>query len=186
MPPNLPSGWNIPSWLQIVILAVFLLWQPVMWGLNYFFKDRHSAKLSEADALADNQRGFIDTLIGAAKQAPELLDRMDKLMGVNVDLRTELDRQRILHEAEMKQQEARHESQIQHLQKQIDELRHELDKVEVDRDAWREQASAAAIKVPLLEGQVEMLHKLLKEKESELKNVCNERDSYRRQVEVMG
>ena len=153
MPPNPPTGWQIPVWLQIVFILGFVLSPPLSITLNYWLKDRRAAKASEGQALVGGQQSFMDKLLKAAEMVPDLMEKNEALMNENAQSRAD----------------------VRSLQEQIKELQVKVSNLERDRDHWREMA----LKIPSLEGQVQTYQTLLREKESEINALRMERDEAR-------
>jgi hypothetical protein len=165
MPPNPPSGWAVPIWIQVLAVIAFISSPFLLFALNWFLIGRRAQKVSESDILADNQASFIDKILTAANKLPEVYERLEEALEANSKLREESSAQK-----------AAHDKQIEELRREIDGLRQKITSLEMDRDRWRDQA----IRVPQLEGQVDTYDKLLKEKQQELVTARMERDELKR------
>ena len=141
IPPNPPAGWMIPPWLQIVAVIAFISTPFVNVGLTTW-KERRGQTAQNGQALVDDQKGYIDTLLSAAAQVPELLQNLKDALRANIAL----------------------EGEIQGLKGEIGELKRRVQHLEEERDMWRRQAE----RVPQLEGQIETLTRLLDAKHAEL------------------
>lgn len=153
MPPNPPAGWSVPQWLQVAFLIVLVATPFLSIFLNYWLKDRHAAKASDGQALVDDQHSFIDKILKAAEMAPVLMEKNEKLIDANAELRGD----------------------IRSLQQRIKELETKVQQLESDRDHWRDMA----LKIPSLEGQLQTYEKVLRDKEQELNSLRVERDEAR-------
>lgn len=156
MPPNMPAGWQIPQWLQIVTVVWFILTPITVLVLTFMLKDRRQLKTAEDTALQSGQATFIDKILKAAEMAPELLAKNEDLMNVNAELRG------IIHA----------------LKEEVEKLKAKVEALERDRDSWRDMA----LKVPALEAQLSTFDKMLREKEVNLEHARTERDNALREL----
>lgn len=142
---------KLPVWSQLILFLIsIVITSPLVIAIfSWWTKDKRVLKGQEEQALIDDQREFLNTMIDVAKQAPELMRRNEELLNQNsVYIKTI-----VRLEETLKQ----HEGRISDLEKERDEL--------------KRQAS----RVPKLEAQVLAFTRILDSKEKEILQLKEER-----------
>lgn len=159
MPPNQPTSWNVPVWVQVVVLICVAFGPWITAWINHLLTGRRQANRDDGNSLISQHQGFIDRILRGVEAVPELVEANAELVKIN--------------------EERRKENEL--LRQRVNELENRIAAVERDRDAWRELGQ----QVPNLQGQIATYERIVKEKMDEIERLVSERDAARTELARM-